>query len=126
MIEVYIEKKKGKKKLKGYIDDKRRFLTSRHRLMAYIRDEKVYFHTKPILYIDENDGLNDYERGTLGYIRDFKIYNSEGQLYYLLSKKTGEVRDYRGNLIFELRGSLELIDKITFLGFCFAFLDLFC
>lgn len=126
MIEVYLEKKKGKKKLKGYIDDKRRFLNPRHKLMAYIKDDRVYFRNKPVFYIDENDGINVYERGILGYIHDFKISNSDGQLYYFFNKETGEVRDYRGDLIFELRGSLELIDKITFLGFCFAFLDLFC
>lgn len=127
MIEVYYEKKKDKEKLKGYIDDNRQFLTSRKNLMAYIKDKTVYFwNNKLVFYLDENDGIIDYEGTSLGYMSEYRIFNSKKQLYYLFIRETGEVKDYAGKLLFKLRGSLDMIDKITFLGFCFAFLDLFC
>jgi len=76
--------------------------------------------------MDEDDGIYDYERGKLGFMEDFKIYDSKDRLYYVLCKEDSEVRGHKGNKLFELKGTLEIFDNITFLGFCFAFLDIFC
>ena len=127
MIEVLQKKKKGKLVLKGYIDNDLQFVSPKKKLRAYIESNKVHFWNKePVFFLDENNSINDYKRGSLGYIKDLKIYDSNDQLYFQFDTKTGEIMDDKGMVLYQLKGNIEIIDSITFLGFCFAFFDLFC
>ena len=131
MIEVYFISKKNDK-LRGFVDN-RVFLNKNKKIGnrgCHVDYNTVYFqNSRPIMKLTENGQIIDMESGEqLGYINNFQIYDSEGQPYYQLSKKDGIVY-----LLFDenkpwmrLIGNLAQFEEITFLGFCFYFLDIFC
>lgn len=128
MIEVYwINRKKQEEKLHGYIESKQ-FLDKKRKPRAYVESKTFYFRQdRPAMTLDDKNIIVDSKTGEkLGYLKDFKIYDLDNSLWYELSKETGEVLDYDGLVVFKLKGNLDKLDEITFLGFCGHFLEVFC
>jgi len=129
MIEVYFISKK-KDKLRGFVDN-REFLNKKKKKgnwACHVDHDTVYFENiKPIMKLTEKGNIIDLESGErLGYIKNFQIYDYAGP-YYRLSKKEGIVYECDDNKPWmRLIGDLSQFDEITFLGFCFYFLTIFC
>ena len=127
MIDVFSINRKGKLKLKGHIDDDKQFTGKSGKLRAYIQGNAVHFWNRELVYyLDDDNQIVDEKRGVLGYMKELELYSPKNQLDFLYDKNNGEVKDYNGISIFLFKGDIESMDNITFLGFCFAFLDLFC
>ena len=127
LIEVYRTGKKGKNKLRGYVDKSFNFLGSNKKLWASIEDDVILFWNKePVYHLKDNEAIYDYNNELMGTVKDFKIYDKEGILLYKFSKNSGEIEDINGRILYVLKGNLDVIDHLTLVGFAFAFLDLFC
>lgn len=127
LLEVYFVTEKGKQRVQGYVDQNSNFLSFSFKLRAYIENNKLFSWNKNLIFdLKQNQEIYDGEHNYLGAIKDFQIYNSEGNLYCKYNKTTGEVEDYDGETYLLLKGNLGAITHIVFLGIMFSYADLFC
>jgi hypothetical protein len=127
LLEVYFVTHKGKHRVQGYVDQNSNFLSFSFKRRAYIENNKLFFWNKKLIFdLKQNQEIYDDEHNYLGAIKDFQIYDSEGNLYCKYNRITGEVEDYNGETYLLLKGNLGAITHIVLLGIMFSYADLFC
>lgn len=127
-IEVLYIKSNKKENLMGFIEGNK-FLSKRGKIKGYVEDNKCYSYWDTCLIVDGEEIIEGRHGKKVGYIQDFKIYNSNDYLLFDLNKKKGEVYGYWGQnrvkrIAFKLIGNLDNLTEMSYIGFLLAFDDL--